>query len=178
MNNLEEVRRSAMALNDAINKLNAETRALESVVAEKRTEKCEQILTDLTPYVEIMSQLDIDSVDFKTKTYMFYKGMSRPMGIKLRRWTYADQKVVQIDLGVYSSIEEDFCASHSMGEVAWGGANESILSSFCKNWEHIRDMIDRPFADKVERILQKRTEQAFNDREQAIRSLTKFVSNQ
>lgn len=172
MNILDEVILKGTELNNAINKLNEETKTLKSITKEKRTVKREQILKDLNKYVEIMEQLNIDTVDFSTKTCMFYYELTRLMGIKIRIWTYEKQKVAQIDLGVYSNVTSGFYAEHSLGTVASGTRNESILNGFCDNWERIKEMIDETFAVEIEKILQKRKENAINEREKAIRDLT------
>ena len=172
MNRLDEVILKGRELNDAINRLNEETKTLKSITEEKRTIKREQILNDLNKYVEIMEQLNIDTVDFSTKTCMFYSRLTRLMGIKLHIWEYRRQKVVQIDLGVYSTVADEFYAKHSMGTVLSGVKNESILNGFCENWDRIKNMIDETFVNEVEKILQERKEKAINEREKAIRDLT------
>lgn len=172
MNRLNEVILKGTELNDAINRLNEETKTLKSITEEKRTAKREQILKDLNKYVGIMEQLNIDTVDFSTRTCMFYSGLTRLMGIKLHIWEYRGQKAVQIDLGVYSTVADGFYTKHSIGTVLSGMKNESILNGFCENWEHIKNMIDETFAIEVEKILQKRKEKAIDEREKAIRNLT------
>lgn len=172
MNRLEEVILKGIELNNAIERLNEEIKTLDSITMEKRKAKHDEILNDLIKYKDIMNSLKINTIDFRVKYGMFYYGLTRSMGIKLRIWEYDKHPVMQIDLGVYSDVTEGFYARHSMGVVASGMQNEEILSEFCEQWENIKNVIDEVFLYEVEKILQIRKEKAVNDREKAIKNLT------
>lgn len=172
MSRLDEVIKKGLELNNAVERLKEETKTLNSITQEKRKAKREEIVNDLGKYVEIVKALNIDVIDFSTKTCMDYNELSRIMGIKLHIWKFNKQPVVQIDLGVYSSVMEGFYAEHSMGTALSGRHDERILNGFCDNWERIKNIIDETFTNEVERILQKRKEEAIRDRERAVRELT------
>ena len=93
MSELNEVIAKSVELNNAIKKLNEETKIINSIVTEKRNAKKEDIMNDLQKYIDIMALLDIDVIELKTKSFMHYYGLDRRLGIKLRRHSHG----VQID---------------------------------------------------------------------------------
>ena len=58
MCNLNEVIAKSIELNNAIKKLNEETKVLNSIVVEKRNARKEDIINDLQKYIDIMTMLD------------------------------------------------------------------------------------------------------------------------
>lgn len=168
MYELDEVIAKSVELNNAIKKLNEETKVINSIVAEKRSAKKEDIMNDLQKYIDIMTTLDIDVIEFKTNSCMYYYGLNRMLGIKIRRHAHG----VQIDLGCRSTVTNGFYAYHSIGWVVSGMRNEEIINGFCDNWNRIRNNIDSFFAEAVEVILKTRKEKAIADRERAINNLT------
>lgn len=172
MSKLTDVIQKGIELNYAIENLMQETKTLNSITGEKRNAKLEEIIQDISKYEEIMHKLNINTIDFSTKTCMFYYGLIRQMGIKLHTWTYKGKAAMQIDLGVYATVQNGFYAMHSIGIVACGMRNEEILNGFCECWSGIRNNIEESFATAVEDILQKRKDKAIKDREIAITNLT------
>ena len=122
MSELNEVIAKSVELNNAIKKLNEETKIINSIVTEKRNVKKENIINDLQKYIEIMALLDIDIIELKTNSFMHYYGLDRRLGIKLRRHSHG----VQIDLGCCSNVMSGFYAYHSIGWVISGRENEEI----------------------------------------------------
>lgn len=88
MSNLNEVIAKGVELNNAIKKLNEETKVINSIVTEKRNAKKEDIMNDLQKYIDIMTMLDIDVIEFKTNSFMCYNGLNRRLGIKIRRHSH------------------------------------------------------------------------------------------
>lgn len=172
MNKLEEVIQKGLELNNAIEKLKHDTNVLNRVVYEKRCSKQDDILEDLKKYETIIRKLGIDTIEFSAKTCMFYYGLTREMGIRLHTWNYKGKEVIQIDLGVFSTVQNGFYAKHSMGTIVSGNIDEDIMNGFIENWEHIKTIIDMSFAEEVERILLKRKNKAIKDREIAILNLS------
>ncbi len=168
MYKLDEVIAKSVELNNAIKKLNEETKVLNSIVVEKRNAKKEDIMNDLQKYIDIMAMLDIDVIKFKTNSSMRYYELNRRLGIKIRRHGYG----VQIDLGCCSNVMDGFYTYHSIGSVVSGVRNEEIMNGFCDKWDDIRVNIDTFFAEAVERILESRKEKAIAERECAINNLT------
>ena len=168
MCNLNEVIAKSIELNNAIKKLNEETKVLNSIVVEKRNARKEDIMNDLQKYIDIMAMLDIDVIEFKTNSFMRYYELNRRLGIKIRR----HDKGVQINLGCCSTVMDGFYAFHSIGWVVSGVRNEEIMNGFCDKWDDIRNGIDNFFAEAVEMILESRKEKAIAERECAISNLT------
>ena len=167
---LNEVIAKSVELNNAIKKLNEETKVINSIVTEKRNAKKEDIMNDLQKYVEIMALLDINVIEFKTKSFMHYNELDRRLGIKIRRHS----RGVQIDLGCCSNVMYGFYAFHSIGCVVSGMNNEEIMNGFCNNWNNIKNGIDSFFAKAVETVLESRKEKAIAEREHAINNLTEI----
>ena len=165
---LNEVIAKSVELNNAIKKLNDETKVINSIVTEKRNAKKEDIMNDLQKYIDIMALLDIDVVEFKTKSFMHYNELDRRLGIKIRRHS----RGVQIDLGCCSSVMSGFYAYHSVGWVVSGMEHEEIMNGFCEQWSDIKKNIDSFFSEAVEAILTARKEEAIKERECAINNLT------
>ena len=165
---LNEVIAKSVELNNAIKKLNEETKVINSIVTEKRNAKKEDIMNDLQKYIDIMVLLDIDVVEFKTKSFMHYNELDRRLGIKIRRHS----RGVQIDLGCCSTVVSGFYAYHSVGWVVSGIEHEEIMNGFCEQWNDIRKNIDSFFSEAVEAILTARKEKAIKERECAIKNLT------
>ena len=95
MCNLNEILTKSIELNNAIKKLNEETKVINSIVTEKRNAKKEDIMNDLQKYIDIMTMLDIDVIEFKTNSFMRYNELNRRLGIKIRGLSHG----VQITLG-------------------------------------------------------------------------------
>lgn len=170
MCNLNEVIAKSIELNNAIKKLNEETKVLNSIVVEKRNARKEDIINDLQKYIDIMAMLDIDVISFKTNSFMCYNELTRRLGIKIRRHING----VQIDLGCCSNVMDGFYAFHSIGWVVSGIKNEEIMNGFCNNWNDIKNSIDSFFAEAVETVLKSRKEKAIAEREHAINNLTEI----
>ena len=68
---LNEVIAKSMELNNAIKKLNEETKVINSVVTEKRNARKEDIVNDLQKYIDAMELLDIDFIELKTNNFMY-----------------------------------------------------------------------------------------------------------
>ena len=168
MSELNEVIAKSVELNNAIKKLNEETKIINSIVTEKRNAKKEDIMKDLLKYIDIMALLDIDVIELKTKSFMRYNELDRRLGIKLRRHSHG----VQIDLGCYSNVISGFYTYHSIGWVISGRENEEIMNRFCEQWNDIKKNIDSFFSEAVEAILTTRKEKAIKERECAIKNLT------
>ena len=164
---LNEVIAKSVELNNAIKKLNEETKVINSIVTEKRNAKKEDIMNDLQKYIDIMTMLDIDVIEFKTNSFMHYKSDKR-LGIKICRHSHG----VQIDLGCCSTVMSGFYAYHSVGWVISGVKNEEIMNGFCEQWNDIEKNIDSFFSEAVEAILTARKEKAIKERECAIKNLT------
>ena len=156
MSELNEVIAKSVELNNAIKKLNEETKIINSIVTEKRNAKKEDIMNDLQKYIDIMTLLDIDIIEFKTKSFMHYYKLDRRLGIKLSRHSHG----VQIDLGCCSNVMGGFYAYHSIGWVISGRENEKIMNGFCEQWNDIKKNIDSFFSEAVEAILTTRKEKA------------------
>ena len=165
---LNEVIAKSVELNNAIKKLNEETKVINSIVTEKRNAKKEDIMNDLQKYIDIMALLDIDVIEFKTKSFMHYNELDRRLGIKIRRHS----RDVQIDLGCCSTVMSGFYAYHSVGWVVSGMEHEEIMNGFCEQWSDIEKNIDSFFSEAVEAILTSRKEKAIKERECAIKNLT------
>ena len=165
---LNEVIAKSVELNNAIKKLNEETKVINSIVTEKRNAKKEDIMNDLQKYINIMALLDIDVIEFKTKSFMHYNELDRRLGIKIRRHS----RGVQIDLGCCSTVVSGFYAYHSVGWVVSGIEHEEIMNGFCEQWNDIKKNIDNFFSEAVEAILTDRKEKAIKERECAIKNLT------
>lgn len=173
MCNLNEVIAKSVELNNAIKKLNEETKVINSIVAEKRNAKKEDIMNDLQKYIDIMTMLDIDVIEFKTNSFMRYNELTRRLGIKIRRHSHG----VQINLGCCSNVMDGFYgfyAFHSIGWVVSGMNDEEIMNGFCNNWNDIKNSIDSFFAEAVETVLKSRKEKAIAEREHAINNLTEI----
>lgn len=168
MRNFDEVIAKSIELNNAINKLNEESKVLNSIVAEKREAKKQDIMDGLQKYIDIMTKLDIKVIEFKTNSFMYYNELNRRLGIKIRRW----HEGVQIDLGCCSTVMNGFYAFHSIGCVASGCRREEIMNGFCEKWDDIKSNMDIFFAKEVEAILEARKEKAIKERECAIGNLT------
>lgn len=172
MNRLEEVIQKGLALNAVIKRINDDTDFINKAIKEQRYAKQEDMLNNIKKYEGILCELGIDMIEFPVNTCMFYNGLTRSMGIRLRTWMYHGKLTTQIDLGVFSTVTSGFYAEHSIGTVTSGSTNEEILKGFIENWECIRNIIDETFANELEKILQKRTEEAIKDREIAIANLS------
>ena len=170
MSNLNEVIAKSVELNNAIKKLNEETKVINSIVTEKRNAKKEDIMNDLQKYIDIMTMLDIDVIEFKTNSFMRYNELNRRLGIKIRRHSHG----FQINLGCCSNVMYGFYAFHSIGYVVSGMNNEEIMNGFCNNWNDIKNSIDSFFAEAVETVLKRRKEKAIEERERAINNLTEI----
>lgn len=168
MYNFDEVIAKSIELNNAINKLNEESKVINSIVTEKREAKKQDIMNYLQKYIDIMTKLGINVVEFKTNSYMYYNELNRRLGIKIRRWSEG----VQIDLGCCSTVMSGFYAFHSIGHVAAGNRREEIMNAFCEKWDDIKSDMDVFFAKKIEEILEARKENAIKERECAIGNLT------
>lgn len=168
MCNLNEIIAKSIELNNAIKKMNEETKVLNSIIVEKRNAKKEDIMNDLQKYVNIMSMLDIDVIEFKTNSFMYYNELTRRLGIKIRRHSHG----AQIDLGCCSNVMKGFYAYHSIGWVVSGMKDEEIMNGFCEQWGDIKNRIDSFFAEAVEAVLESRKEKAIAERECAISNLT------
>ena len=168
MSKLNEVIAKSVELNNAIKKLNEETKIINSIVTEKRNAKKEDIMNDLQKYIDIMALLDIGVIEFKTKNFIHYNGSDKRLGIKIRRHS----RGVQIDLGCCSTVMSGFYAYHSVGWVVSGIEHEEIMNGFCEQWNDIRKNIDSFFSEAVEAILTARKEKAIKERECAIKNLT------
>lgn len=168
MCNMNEVIAKSVELNNAIKRLNEETKVLNSIVTEKRNARKEDIMNDLQKYIDIMDMLDINVVEFKTNSFMHYNELNRRLGIKIRRHTNG----VQIDLGCCSTVMDGFYSYHSIGWVVSGARREEIMNGFCDKWNDIKPNIDMFFSNAVEEILKSRKEKAVAEREHAIKNLT------
>lgn len=168
MYNFDEVIAKSIELNNAINKLNNESKLLNSIVTEKREAKKQDIMNYLQKYIDIMTKLDIKSIEFRTNGFMYYNELNRRLGIRIRRWNEG----VQIDLGCCSTVVDGFYTFHSIGYVASGLKHEEILNGFCEKWNDIKSNMDIFFAEEVEAILNSRKEKAIEERECAICNLT------
>ena len=168
MSELNEVIAKSVELNNIIKKLNEETKVINSIVKEKRSAKKEDVMNDLQKYVEIMALLDIDVIEFKTKSFMHYNELDRRLGIKIRRRKNGNQ----IDLGCCSNVMSGFYSYHSISWVISGRENEEIMNGFCEQWNDIKKNIDNFFSEAVEAILTTRKEKAIKERECAIKNLT------
>ena len=168
MSKLNEVIAKSVELNNAIKKLNEETKVINSIVTEKRNVKKENIINDLQKYIEIMDLLDIDIIELKTNSFMHYNELDRRLGIRIRRRKHGNQ----IDLGCCSNVMSGFYAYHSIGRVISGRENEEIMNGFCEQWNDIKKNIDSFFSEAVEAILTDRKEKAIKERECAIKNLT------
>lgn len=169
MNRLDEVIQKAKELNSAIEKLNNETKVMETIVAEKTDEREKQIVDFLNRYKETMIQLKISEITIPINTVIYYYGLSRLAAIRLR--IFSNGKKMQIDLGVYGAMS-DFYARHSMGYVISGVQTPEIFYEFCNKWKYIEKDLDNSFANEVEKILQKRKDDAIAKREKMISRLT------
>lgn len=172
MCNLNEIIVKSVELNNAIKKLNEQTKIINSITAEKRKAKKEDIANYLQKYVRIMEMLDIDTITIKTNVIMHYNELDRLMGIKIRRHEYG----IQIDLGCLSTVNSGFYAYHSIGWVVSGVKNEAIMNGFCDEWNDIRNNLDVAFSKAVEALLNSREKKAIAERERAIHNLT-AISN-
>lgn len=168
MSELNEVIAKSMELNNAIKKLNEETKVINSIVTEKRNAKKEDIMNDLQKYIDIMALLDINDIKFKTKSFMHYNELDRRLGIRIRRHSHG----TQIDLGCYSNVMSEFYTYHSVGWVVSGIEHEEIMNGFCEQWNDIKKNIDSFFSEAVEAVLTARKEKAIKERECAIKNLT------
>lgn len=168
MYNFDEVIAKSIELNNAINKLNEESKVLNSIVKEKREAKKQDIMNDLQKHIDIMTKLDIREIEFKTSGYMHYNGLNRRLGIRIRKWNEG----VQIDLGCCSTVTNGFYTCNSIGYVAAGLRNEEVMNGFCEKWDVIKRDMDIFFAEALEAILEERKKKAINDRECAINDLT------
>ena len=168
MSKLNEVIAKSVELNNAIKKLNEETKVINSLIAEKRNTKKADIMNDLQKYIDIMALLDIDVIEFKTNSFMHYNELDRRLGIRIRRRKHGNQ----IDLGCCSNVMSGFYAYHSMVWVISGRKNEEIMNGFCEQWNDIKKNIDSFFSEAVEAILTTRKEKAIKERECAIKNLT------
>ena len=168
MCNFDEVIAKSIELNNAINKLNEESKVINSIVKEKRDAKKEDILKYMQKYIDVIVKLDISEINFKTNSFMYYDKVNRRLGIRIRRWNEG----VQIDLGYCSTITNDLCTFHSIGYVAAGLRREEILNIFYEKWDSIKTDMDVFFAEAIEEILESRKEKAINERECAISNLT------
>lgn len=168
MCNLDEVIAKSIELNNAVKKLNEETKVINSIVAEKRDARKEDILNDLQKYIDIMAMLDIDVIEFKTNSFMCYFDLNRQLGIKI--WRHS--RGVQINLGCCSTVMGGFYAYHSLGCIISGARNVEILNGFCDKWSDIRGCLDDFFAKAVEAILKSKKDKAIAERERAIGNLT------
>ena len=157
-----------MELNNAIKKLNEETKVINSVVTEKRNARKEDIVNDLQKYIDAMELLDIDFIELKTNNFMFYYELYRRLGITIRRHPNG----VQVNLGCLSDVMNGFYTYHSIGYVSSGLRKEEILYGFCDKWNDIRKDLDSYFSEAVEAILKARKEKAIAERERAINNLT------
>ena len=165
---LNEVIAKSVELNNAIKKLNEETKVINSIVTEKRNAKKEDIMNDLQKYIDIMALLDIDVIEFKTKSFMHYNELDRRLGIRICRHRHGNQ----IELGCCSNVMSGFYAYHPIGCVISGRENEAIMNGFCEQWNDIKKNIDNFFSEAVEAILTTRKEKAIKEREYAIKNLT------
>lgn len=170
MCNLNEVIAKSVELNNAIKKLNEETKVINSIVTEKRNAKKEDIMNDLQKYIDIMTMLDIDVIAFKTNSFMRYNELERRLGIEIRRYRHG----VQINLGCCSNVMYGLYAFHSIGYAVSGKNNEEIMNGFCNNWNDIKNSIDSFFAEAIETVLKSRKEKAIAERERAINNLTEI----
>lgn len=168
MSSFDEVVKKGIELNNAIKKLNEDTKVINSIVAEKRIRRKEDIINDLQKYIKAMDMLDIDVVEIETNSVMYYYGMSRLLGIKIRR----HERGTQIDLGCISDVMNGFYAYHSIGWVISGCKNESVMNGFCDCWDRIKSSLDNYFADAIETILDDRRKESIEKRERAINDLT------
>ena len=168
MRNFDEVIAKSIELNNAINKLNEESKVLNSIVVEKREAKKQDIMNDLQKYIDIMTKLGIKEIYFKTNSFMHYNELNRRLGIRIYRW----KEGTQIDLGCLSTVMNGFYTFHSIGYVGAGLRHEEILNGFCEKWDNIKSNIDTFFAEAVEAILKSRKEKAIKERECAISNLT------
>ena len=168
MCNFDEVIAKSIELNNAINKLNNETKVLNSIVKEKRNETEKDIIETMRKYVDVMTTLDIKAISFKTNSFMYYNTMSRRLGIRIRRWDNG----TQIDLGCCSTVNSDFYTFHSIGYVCAGLKKYDVRDSFYEKWDDIKNNIDTFFFAEVEKILNDRKEKAIAERENAIKNLT------
>lgn len=168
MCNFDEVIAKSIELNNAINKLNEESKVLNSIVAEKRNAKKEDILNYMQKYVDIMAKLNIKEIRFKTNNFMYYEKLNRRLGIRIYRWNEG----TQIDLGCCSTVMDGFYTFHSIGYVGAGLRKEEIMNGFCEKWDDIKISIDNNFADALEVILEDRKKKAIKERECAISNLT------
>ena len=168
MYNTNDVITKSIELNNAIKKLQEETKVINSIIEEKRAATKKRIWNDLQKYINIMNSLDIDMIEFCTNSCMYYYELTRRLGIKIRRHSYG----VQIDLGCISTVTNGFYAYHSIGWVVSGMKNEEIMNRFCDKWDDIKNGIDSFFAKAVEEVLESIKEKAIAERECAISNLT------
>lgn len=155
-------------LNDAIKKLNEETDTLNAIVAEKRKAKEAEILKDLQKYIDIMTTLGIDIIEWETSGVIRYNELNRRTGIRIRRHS----RGVQIDLGCLSNVMDGFYAFHSVGFVISGYRCEEIMNEFCNHWGFMAKDMEHRFAKALEAVLEDQKEKAVKARENAISQLT------
>lgn len=164
---LNKVIAKSKELNDAIKKLNEETDTLNAIVAEKRKVKEAEILKDLQKYIDIMTMLGIDMIEWGTSGVIPYNEQNRRAGIRIRRHRLG----VQIDLGCLSTVMDGFYAFHSVGVVISGCRCEEIMNEFCNNWDSMAKDMEHRFAKVLEAVLEDRKEKAVKARENAISKL-------
>ena len=163
-----EIITKAVELNNAIGKLEKETKVLDSIVKEKREAREKDILRDLQKYVDAMETLGIELIEeARIPVVIHYKEINRLVGIRIHKHF----KGAQFDLGVVSSVMDGFYAIHSIGYVVSGINNEKLKNIFLESWGRIKSHLDEAFSKAFEKILEERKQKAMSEREKAIATL-------
>lgn len=176
MTNLENVIQKSIELNNAIYKLQNETKVIDKIVSEKRNGRLSNMLKDLKPYCEAMERLDVGDIYFTAGSFMQYpNGSTKEMGIRIKKRVFRGDVVFQIDLGVYSNVSTGFYACHSLGAVSSGAVCEKILHEFLDKWHSISLSVESGFVNSLNKMLEERKTKATQDRDVAINTLTKTM---
>lgn len=163
-----EIIAKAAELNNAIDKLEKETKVLNSIVKEKQKAKEEEILHDLQKYADAMDKLGIDVIwEARIPVAFCYNEVLRMVGIRIRKH-YGG---FQFDLGMLSKVADGFYSIHSIGYVLSGVNNKELKNIFLEKWNCIKPHLDEAFSKAFEKILEERKQKAMSEREKAIATL-------
>lgn len=164
-----EIITKAMELNNAIDRLEKETKVLNGIVEEKRKTKEEEILHDLRKYADVMDMLGIEWLkEVRIPVGFRYNEVLRMVGIRIRKHSGG----FQFDLGALSNVMDGFYSIHSIGYVLSGVNNEELKNIFLEKWNCIKPHLDEAFSKAFEKILEERKQKAVSEREKAIVALT------
>ena len=166
--NFNEILVKAVELNNAIDKLEKETKVLDAIVKEKREAKEKDILHDLQKYADAMDMLGIEWLkEVRIPVAFRYNEVLRMVGIRIRKHSGG----FQFDLGMLSNVLSGFYAIHSIGYVLSGVNNEELKNIFLEKWNCIKPHLDEAFSKAFEKILEERKQKAMNKRESAVSAL-------